>query len=193
MQNSERRWFSLVSFHSMEWICESGKWLYLQPRQILNRSQRNEVNMEMLDATSASLFRLWPWTYSKHTHILLPYDVGALCYCISNLQRGSRKQLLLKKLQLTTRSLLSQSGVKKHALFTMTKKNTWKLPELLVILVEKALLFCCTPHLLTLDLRRVTWSHSVSFTVQTCSESKAASEFNIHFLPVQLISIWFVF
>lgn len=78
--------------------------------------------MEMLQATSAPLFGLGPCIYSKHTRMLLPYDVCALCYCISNLQRGSREQLLLKKLQLATGSLLFQSGVKKHAPYTTTEK-----------------------------------------------------------------------
>lgn len=67
--------------------------------------------------------------------------------------------------------------------------------RLLAILLKKALVFCCTLYLLTPAIRQA-WSQSDSFTTdKTYSGSKAASgfEFNTHFLPIQLITIWFGF
>lgn len=148
----------------------------------------------MLHATSVSLFRLWSYIYSKHTSTLPAYDISALYYCISNLQRGSKKQYLLKKLQLTTWKLLF-FNIESRSMFNTPLVNKYLVvTRLLAILLEKALLFCCTPYLLTPAIRRATWSQFDSFTTdKTYSGSKAASgfEFNTHFLPIQLITIWF--
>lgn len=60
--------------------------------------------MEMLEATS---LKEMPLSGRDHAFIVSTFACYGhmtlvLCYCISNLQRVGRKQLLLKKLQLTT-------------------------------------------------------------------------------------------
>lgn len=97
---------------------------------------------------------------TMHLQWAHPHVTAIWCYCISNLQRGSRKQLLSKKLQLTTWNPLFQSGVKKHAPFTITKKILGSHHNSLPFCWKRPFFFCCTPQLLTPALRRTTWSHS---------------------------------
>lgn len=98
--------YSQSSFHRMDlWIGQV--FLFVTQTNFKQKSAKwsKHGNAWGHFSEGDAFFRLWPCICSKHTRMLLPYDVGALCYCISNLQRVSRKQLLLKKLQLTTWSL----------------------------------------------------------------------------------------